>query len=273
MNSLLFVPSGGLANRMRAVASAYELCRRTGTALRVVWFRDWALRAPFASIFRPTPLVAVREARALDLLTLDRPRRRNLWVPRLCQTVLFDQRIDERQVTPLKQRAFDFDAWAAGHRSYMSCYQEFGTVPDGVYAQLFRPVEAVERAVDAFAAQFSGHTVGFHIRRTDNRESIERSPLSLFIEAGRREIAAHADTRIFVATDDEPTKEALRREFGDRLLMQQAAADRNSTEGIRGGLVDMFTLARTATIYGSEGSSFSVMAARLGGARLVMLSK
>ena len=64
--SLLFVPSGGLANRMRAVVSAYELCQKVDSTLQVVWFQDWALHAPFRSIFEETPLVAIREATVLD---------------------------------------------------------------------------------------------------------------------------------------------------------------------------------------------------------------
>ena len=64
--SLLFVPSGGLANRMRAVASAHELCKKVDSTLQVVWFQDWALSAPFHSIFEETPLVAIREATILD---------------------------------------------------------------------------------------------------------------------------------------------------------------------------------------------------------------
>lgn len=51
--SLLFVPVGGLANRMRAVASAYNLALHTGVSLSVVWFRDRAVNARFSNIFEP----------------------------------------------------------------------------------------------------------------------------------------------------------------------------------------------------------------------------
>ena len=48
---LLFVPSGGLANRMRAMASAWQLAVHTGVKVETVWFGDLALNAPFHSIF------------------------------------------------------------------------------------------------------------------------------------------------------------------------------------------------------------------------------
>ena len=47
--SLMFIPSGGLANRMRAIASAYALTQETESDLQVVWFRDWALRSTLCS--------------------------------------------------------------------------------------------------------------------------------------------------------------------------------------------------------------------------------
>jgi len=50
---LLFVPGGGLENRMRAVASAYELRRQTGVSVDVVWIKDWTFGAPWSGIFQP----------------------------------------------------------------------------------------------------------------------------------------------------------------------------------------------------------------------------
>lgn len=267
---LLLVPAGGLANRMHAIASAYNMCRRADVAMRVLWFQDWALHAPFHAIFRDSDLIEVCEASLVDDVVYDRPRRRNFRVPRLFQNLLFDQRIDEEQVTALVEQDFDFVQWARGHNSYMSCFREFGTFDDAIYSRLFRPVAQVEEQVERLVSQLGTRAIGFHIRRTDNRRSIENSPLSLFVEAGQRELANCPDTKIFLATDDEPTKRQLTEVFGDRLVMQQAEADRSSTQGIRGGLVDLYTLARTEIVYGSEGSSFSIMAGKIGKKRVVI---
>ena len=273
-NSLLFVPSGGLANRMRAVVSAYNLSLHTGVGLRVLWFRDWALDAPFHEIFKPISEIDIREGVSLtDKLLYDRPRKKNFWIPKLFQKLIFEQRLDEPMVTPLKKKNFDFDSWARGKKSWMSCYQVFGNPDDKLYSQLFHPVDAVMNQVEDYEKRFSPHTIGFHVRRTDNAASIDQSPIELFIDAGKKEIDLHDDTAIYVATDDEPTKSELRRQFGDRLITPSEAASRSSVEGIRGGLVDMYTLAKTQTIYGSAGSSFSPMAARIGGNKLVILQK
>ena len=272
---LLFVPSGGLANRMRAMASAWQLAVNTGVKVETIWFCDWALNAPFHSIFEPIDNVAMvaREAKAWELLTLDRPRKRNFRIPLLYQRLRFAQRIDEWQVTPLKNQGFNFNEWARGKNSYMSCYQDFGNVPNSVYKHLFHPVGPVLDEIQSYREHFSAHTIGMHIRRTDNKESIERSPLSLFVDAARREIDQHNDTRIFLATDDETTKTALKAEFGDRIITSPKPAARNSIAGIRGGVAELWMLASTSTIYGSAGSSYSIMAAKIGDNNLEILSK
>ncbi len=271
-DKLLLVPSGGLANRMRAVASVYELQRRTGVTLEIVWIKDWALNAPFYEIFKPTELLNIRDASWLDILLYDRPRRRNFHIPRLFQNIIFSRRIDEYEVTPLKQKAFDFDAWAGARgKKYMSCYQEFGNVDNSVYRQLFQPVDEIKNGIKTFTDKFSGHTIGFHIRRTDNAESIAKSPVSLFVEAGRKELQDNPETMIFLATDDEDVKREMAEAFGEHLLTQSGAACRSNTQGISGGLIDMYVLSHTDTIYGSAGSSFSVMASRIGNNRLVIL--
>ena len=280
MNSgtLTLVPSGGLANRMRAVASAYSLCEATGSRLQVVWFRDWALDAAFNDIFEPVDpsLFDLREARILDFIVNDRPRRKNLWIPKLLQMLVYPphykSRIYEREVTPLKRQGFDFEAWQRGHRCYMSCYQVFGSFPDTLYGKLFRPVRGVMEQVERNECMFSAHTIGMHIRRTDNMESIEKSPTQFFIDAGRKELESYADLKIFLATDSEDVKREMREEFGNRIITAGEEAFRGNVDGIRGGLADMYTLARTQCIYGSAGSSFSEMASYIGGKPLIRTS-
>ena len=269
---LLFVPSGGLANRMRAIASAYTLTQQTDSDLQVVWFQDWALHAPFRSIFEETPLVAVREATLVDHLIYDRARKKNFFLPALPQRMLFQRHIKEQDVTPLKKQSFDFEQWARGKRCYMSCYQVFGSFPDNLYSQLFLPVKEVMGVVDSYRSQFNSHTIGLHIRRTDNAESIAKSPTELFINKVREEIDQHDDAKVFLATDSTEVKKEFIAAFGTRIITPQEEACRDSISGIRGGVIDLWTLASTQKIYGSAGSSFSPMAASIGGVPLEIMN-
>ncbi len=270
---LLLVPSGGLANRMMAIASAYAITKQNNCDLKVVWFQDWALEAPFHSIFTPPGEVRIDEAKGLDFLVYDRARRKNLWIPALPQKMLFERRIRETEIYKLKLKGFDFSAWMQGHKCYMSCHSLFGNVPDTLFRDLFHPVPEVMDVVSEYRSRFSTHTIGLHIRRTDHVYAISNSPDELFIKKVEQEIEAHGDTTVFLATDNNQVKKTFADRFGKRIITPTEEAARNSIDGIRGGLVDMYTLAATDKIYGSAGSTFSPMAASLGGNDLEILQR
>jgi len=273
---LLFVPNGGLGNRMRAIASAYWLMKTAGVSVRVVWIKDWTLGAPFASLFQPFSErgFEVSDASTAEKLIYDHPRKHNLWLPRLPQALMFGQRIDDYQVTPLKQHSFDFAAWAKGRRSYMSCYQEFGEQNGDYYRRLFRPTERVGQMLSEITAQFAPSTIGFHIRRTDHVEATANSPLSLFIDKAAETLADNPDTKIFLATDDMDTRRQLSAQFGSAIIFPPSTAtSRDSVEGMQAALAEMLALAQTQTIYGCSGSTFPVVASRMSGCPLVVLEK
>lgn len=82
MEKIILVPVGGLANRMRAVASAVTLTYRVRRKLEVLWFRDWGLNAPFFKVFEEPELmnISFSETSCKHLLMYDRPRRRNFYI-------------------------------------------------------------------------------------------------------------------------------------------------------------------------------------------------
>lgn len=265
---LFLIPRAGLANRMRAIASAYTLTQKINSTLQIIWFQDWALGAPFYSIFQPSPLLSVRDATFKDKLLYSRAYKKNIWIPALPQKFLFDRRISELEISPLKEKGFDFESWAKGHQCYMTCYQVFGNFSDSLYQQLFHPVKEVMKIVDERKTQFTEHTIGLHIRRTDHTEAARRSPLSLFIKHIKQEIDTHEDSCFYLATDSNQVKQELIHLFGERIITSSEDASRDNITGIRGGLADMWTLAATQKIYCSALSSFSPMAASIGGVPL-----
>lgn len=282
-NTLIFIPTGGLANRMRALASAVNLSLQTGARIEAVWHTGWGLQARYYDIFEPIPMecITLRDATWIDGFTRDSARAKNLFLPALYQRIVCKKVIKDVEVTPLKQQNFDFNKWASegaadtscSNKLLMSCYQVFGEFEDydALIRRMFHPSKVVMDKVNAFREMFSSHTIGLHVRRTDSTAAIAESPLQLFIDAADKEIWLYPDTKIFLATDDEPTKEEMRQRYGDRIITPTAAADRESLEGIIGGLVDMWTLAATDVIYGSSGSSFSPMAATIGNKPLVIM--
>lgn len=104
------------------------------------------------------------------------------------------------------------------------------------------------------------NAMGVHIRRTDNKKSIEGSPLENFLKR------MHENTTAFyvIATDDPKVREQLTLEFGDRCLFPAIVLARKTEEGMIHGVVDFFALTKCKEIWGSYWSSFSDIAARYG---------
>jgi len=273
---MIFVPAGGLANRIRATLSAIALAEQTGIELNVIWFRDWALHAAFRDLFVPRRLpgkVRIVEASAVDLLVFDRPRQKNFRVPVLFQKLLFRSCLYEHQIDALRTQGFDFEGWARQGNVYMASYLPFYAYPDALLHEVFRPVPQIEEVIGKRISAFSAYTVGVHIRRTDNALSIEHSPLEAFLGCLDKEQAAHPDLCIYLATDSEEVKQAMRTRYGERIVCAESKADRSTTEGIREGIADLWTLAHTRKIYGSFHSSFSELAAELGGIPLIVVKR
>ena len=66
----------------------------------------------------------------------------------------------------------------------------------------------------------------------------------------------------------------MRTRYGERIVCAESKADRSTTEGIRReGIADLWTLAHTRKIYGSFHSSFSELAAELGGIPLIVVKR
>lgn len=272
--SLTLVPTGGLANRMRCIASAYCLCKQSNTILNVIWFRDKGLNARFCDIFYPINEIgiSIRESRSFDFIINDRPRRHNLFIPRFSQKLLYgDNRIYETDVDRLNAEKFNFSSWIQKGKCYMSSWSEFGKVPTTIYSQMFMPVQEVEKRVLEIVSNFALNTVGLHIRRTDHIHSIRNSPTELFIRAAEREIENDHTLKIFLATDDSMVKRQLCSIFGDRVITAEETLGRDTLPGIMAALVDMWALSNTRMIYGSMHSSFSEMASRLGNIELKVL--
>lgn len=255
--------------------SAYVLAMNQQAKLACVWFQDWALNAGFHQLFEPieSDNMKVREAEWYDLFTVDRPRRHNLYIPSIYQKVRFDMRIYEQNHEITENREELMKCVSSSKELYMASYSAFMDLERELLLQLFRPVDEICGRIAARKEKFTPHTIGLHIRRTDHLVSIQESPLELFYPVIEKEIEAFDDAVICLATDEEEVKHQLISRYGQRILSTDKPADRNSVEGIRDAVADMFALADTKKIFGTAYSSFSEMAALLGGISLTVIKK
>ena len=115
----------------------------------------------------------------------------------------------------------------------------------------------------------SSHSVSEGANTFDSSKADACSVHSTPSLAGR----AGGGSSIYLATDDEATKAAMRKRYGKRVIMSNAKATRESTDGIRDALVEMYALSRTRHIFGSAGSTFSPIAACLGDVPITILQR
>ena len=272
---LILVPVGGLANRMKAIDAAVALTQETDMHLHIIWFRDSGLNCRFDQLFEPFNLnhVTVKEASWMDKVIYDRPRRKNLNIPRIFQRVLLDSCIYEEEATQLFYQHFDFPAWVKNQNVYIaSCVYFYPQTINPSFC-IFKPHKYIQDQIDTYCQSFTDPTIGIHIRRTDNIASITNSPTELFVEQMNREIQNNKDCLFYVATDSEKEKEHLKSIFKERIITFPRVANRNSVSGIQDALVELYILSRTKKIYGSIHSSYSETAAQISGIHCELIKK
>ena len=266
-SSLTLVPVGGLANRMKAIDAAIQLISGTDLALKIYWFRDKGLNCRFDQLFQPLdlPQVSLIEATSFDSFSYDRPRKRNLYIPRFFQLFYFDDCVYEAEATQRMYQHFDFRSWAINKRTYLaSCVYFFPPAPDARLFQFFHPVPALQQRIDEVSRTFGNRCVGVHIRRTDNLSSINESPTKLFIDRMQMMVQSDENTCFYLASDSPEEKSKMKAIFGERILTSVTDLSRNSVQGIQDALVELYVLSKTKMILGSVKSSYSETAAQIG---------
>jgi hypothetical protein len=245
LEHLIVAPCEGLCNRLRAIASARRLCRRFEARCSIVW--DWD---EFTRFFVPLP-----DADVVRLGSLCVSRRESFH-----NGEGVERRVDVRVPTVKLRTCHLF--WG-NDEPPLKLWQLRDYFP-----KLAAPLTTI---VNRLAAEHHlERAVGLHIRRTDNRRAIARSPDELFLVQARAIVAA--GMRIFLATDNVRTEEQMRGEFGDAVFTYPKRDTlpvrwprRFDPIALEDDLIDLFLLSRTQYVLGSSGSSYSSVAIVLNG--------
>lgn len=270
MKSLTLVPIGGLANRFYAITSAIAFCKDYNIKLRVIWFKDWGMGADFHSLFELSEDVDKDNVKIIDAkwyhYIYDRPRKRNLWLPLLWQQVIFDQILLEKDAhdKKLTKRLLE------SKRPYLVAFNLFYS-PQKFFHYL-RPQDIINNKISEVLSAFGGDVIGIHIRRTDNINAIQQSPIYLFTNVMDREIALNPNVSFYVASDSLKEKEFLKERYGERIITFEHEVRRDNSEGIKNAMIELYLLSKTIRIYGSASSTYSLLAADISGIKLNILS-
>ena len=272
---LTLVPIGGLANRLYAITSAIAFCEDHDIDLKVVWFKDWGMGAGFHALFELAgnhPHVEIIDATWKDYI-YDRPRKKNFWLPYLYQKLAFDKRFYEKDIYRSEFNIILVTAIQKYSSLYLvNCCPFYDRTKGLLYV---RPNLLLRQQIEMRKVSLiiDEHTIGIHIRRTDNSGSIQNSPLELFIDRMHAELAIDPNTRFYVASDDLNEKIRLKDIFGDRVRTILEDVRRDNLQGIKEAVIELYTLSSTKSIFGSVMSTYSMLAAEIGNIPIELLSK
>lgn len=264
MKKMTLVPMGGLANRIFAVTAAISFCKDRGVYLKVYWFRDKGMGAKFVDLFNLSQKldnVEIIDAKWFHFL-YDRPRKRNLWLPKVYQKISFDKVLYEYEEEDAVMKCLSYDS------VYLVQWCQF--YKHNIDLSAIYPCDSIKRIVDQRMFK-NGNIIGIHIRRTDNILSIQNSPDELFVRLMREEINRDKDVRFYLASDSEDVKKKMFHEFSDKIITYDNLLDRSTKAGVTDAYVELLLLSRCTKIYGSFGSTYSILASSLNGIQLYVV--
>lgn len=293
---------GGLCNRIRALDSLLILCEQQKKNLTVLWPNDVALNADFDLLFE-TPKVDGFEFEIISCppgfpensLPNLKNRFKNFLkgrkIPNHLKTIAkkiheikdeekmsasfldetYNKIISETQgkveemdnifCARLQDKTQNF--MEKGKDVYInSCYRLHEVMDN--YSN-FVPKDKLAYRIKQTSDKF-GNTFGLHIRRSDHEASKKYSTLDKFTNVIENALATDPEVTFFLSTDDSITKDNLLKKYGDKIICNEISSyDRNSPEAVVDAVIDLYCLSRTKKLYGSHHSSFSQVAAKIGG--------
>jgi len=277
----------GLGNRLRALASCMSFAKETNRELVVVWELDAHIEAKYSDLFT-TPLVV------LDKLNPKWPFTDiEKWDAAWKNFKFYNYMEMEKEGAVKGEKIYDLPD---KHIYYKGAYimetpnGESSWDKDNAQLRTLKPVAAVEEKLKVLEGKglvANSNVIGLHIRNRTLAKDIknvnfvqeygddatntmekwrEASSVHSFIGEMRRIIAAKPDVKFFVATDTFEVLHQLVKTFGeDRILSVNRNCDARDGECVRYALVDMMGLSKCKELYGSNWSSFTEGAERMGG--------
>lgn len=258
---ITLIPTGGLCNRLRAIATGVAVADKYNAEIIVCWNNSRGAKANFSDLFQPINKVNVRlneNKKPIFKVTSER----SYYLRSLFFKLLFDKVIYNYSFNRTSQDiTLEENNKLPQNLLLISCYPLCAKYS---LKDLFVPTQEIEEAICSITKRFNHNTIGVHIRRTDNVVSINDSPLEVFIEKMNEEIEKNPNVLFYLASDDYGVKELMSKTFSGRVISINEILNRNSTSGMKFAVIELFCLSRTNKIIGSYNSSYSEMAALLG---------
>ena len=278
MNKFWIYPCAGLGNRLLALLSAVYWHETTGNHMYVLWKQETACNAKMEDLFTldgtDTEIIRMREmtlrkpSEALEILKL---RAYEFYLYRTACSLENDALLEVYHTQGMEgvRRLMEKP------RLFLRTYSAFADeeMIRKTSSRLKINPDILRHAEENLGGNEGRHVVGVHIRRTDNQRSIQKSPLSLFIDEMKRMKKEDPDTVFYLATDDLDVRRQLSEAGMEYITGKVRSLRRDDPSGIEDAFAEMITLSKCRLILGSYGSTFSYIASLIGDNELRILKK
>lgn len=271
---IIIEPCAGLGNRLLALTSAWELSKKLHRELKVIWKREAGCNIKSQDLF---------VFDGIDVIDISE----NGWKQDFVGTLTGNSA--KKKYRSMAERFVECDEveeWKkdGGFEKVEQMVAETAVIYIKSYTNLceirqesfsfLKPSEAVLARGKEVFARMNKNTVGVHIRRTDHADAINNSPLTLFEDTMKKELAEH-EASFYVTTDDAAVLDEMKQVFPKKSLIiyENKVLDRDSKVGIQDALVDMLCLSKCCKIIGSYRSTFSLIPSIMGNIELEMMTK
>lgn len=227
-SGIIIVPQGGIANRLRAIASAYQLGIDSNREVRVIWTANSELNADPDEIINVSnlPFEICKTGHFIYNLTYEIPRKKNFFISSIFQFFSKKKFIFQVGSNPEYLTEDEILKLSSEGERELVIFSglEFYNYDASLISKLFKITDEVEKRISEIL-KHKQPVLGLHIRRTDNKEAIENSPLELFEEEIKKTLIEDKGKGIFLASDDQDVKLHLSKLFPDNIIYNSAKAE------------------------------------------------
>lgn len=267
---ITLVPLGGVAKRIRTIASFVQAARYCERRLEVIWFSDDTLPCPSDRLFTLAPKLAqadisIRQATWRDYFLNLPPLPANLYTSFPFVLTRYDQTFTPAKTQSMlrEHKNHLWELLEDWKQSLLIATTVALQNSPGMY-NLLEPSVEVRNIQRSRMSGWGENVVGVHINRNTHGATYRECPTELIIDRMQEMIEQDASVQFFIATTSKDERERLATIFRKRIFAPYTTADPHSVRGAIEGYGELLALSQSRLILSTKNSSFSAVAAEIG---------